>query len=432
MFGHSTNHQNGMKAITNLLTLAVAIWFPTSGASGADWPQWRGPQRNGISPETGLLQAWPEKGPRLLWEVKDAGSGYSAPAVFGSRIYLMGNRGLENEFAAAREAGSGELIWETKVGKVGNPDQEPKFPAARSTPTVDGERIYALGSDGDLACLDRDSGSIRWQKNLRTDFGGKPGTWAYSESPLVDGDVVICSPGGQEAAMVALDKKTGETRWKMAVPEEETAAYSSPIIVQAAGVKQYVQMLGRGLAGVEASSGKLLWRYEKTVSRFKANIPTPVAKGDAVYSAGAGTGGGLIRLKASDGGIAPEQVYFSPKLPVAIGGAVLVDGYLYGTGNTGMSCSDFATGDLKWEDRAVGAASICFADGRLYLHAESGAVALVEPSSERYIEKGRFTPANQPKRSGPMEKAWAYPAIADGRLFLRDHEFLWCYDIKAR
>lgn len=414
-----------------LLALTTSVsWVAAINAWAMDWPQWRGPDRNGVSRETGLLQEWPKEGPKLSWVVRDAGSGYSTPSVQGARLFLMGNRGLDQEFVAARSVQDGQKIWETRVGKVGNPEQEPKFPAARSTPTVDGARVYALGSDGDLVCLEMDSGKVVWQKNVREAFGGKPGTWAYSESPLVDGDQVVCSPGGREAAILALDKQTGEVKWKTAVPEEETAAYSSAIRVEAGGVAQYVQMLGRGLVGVDAQTGKLLWRYERTVSRYKANIPTPVARGAEVFSAGAGTGGGLVRLKAANVTVTPEEVYFSPKLPSAVGGAVLVGDHLFGTGNAGMTCSQFSTGEVKWEARALGAASLCYADGRLYLHAESGEVALVEPSAEQFLEKGRFIPVDPPKRSQPMEKAWAYPVVANGKLYLRDQDMLWCYDIR--
>ncbi len=400
-------------------------------AMASDWPQWRGPQRNGLSQETGLLKEWPKEGPKLLWQVKDIGSGYSTPAVVGERIYVLGNEGLENEFVQALAVRDGKRVWQTRLGKVGNPDQQPKFPAARSTPTADGELLYALASDGDLACVETATGKVRWQKSLRADFGGKPGTWAYSESPLIDGDVLVCTPGGTEATLVALNKKTGEVIWKSAVPGGDEAAYSSALIVTTDGIKQYVQHLAKGLVGVEAKTGKFLWRYDKAVSKFNANIPTPVTRDGCIYTAGAGTGGGVVKLKANNGAVEAEPVHFSPKLPTAIGGAVLLGDHLYGTGGSGMLCAEFTTGSVKWEDRALGAASLCHADGRLYLHAESGDAALVEPTPEGYKEKGRFTPPDQPKRANQMEKAWAYPVVANGRLYLRDHGSLWCYDVKT-
>jgi outer membrane protein assembly factor BamB len=422
--------RNSRRGCALLLTLA-ALAALTATTRANDWPQWRGPNRDGISAETGLLKEWPEAGPTLVWQIATAGSGYATPSVVGDRLYLLGNEGVENESVRAFAARDGKLVWETRLGKVGNPNQQPKFPAARSTPTVDGDVLYALSSDGDLACVEIANGKIRWQKNLRTDFGGKPGIWAYSESPLVDGNTLVCSPGGSQAALVALDKRTGAVQWQLPLPEAEDAAYSSAMVVEADGVRQYVQMLHKGLVGVDAKSGKLLWRYEKTSSSYKANIPTPLVHGNQIYSAGAGTGGGLVRVKASPGGTVAEPVYFSPKMPTAIGGAVRVGDLLYGTTGQGMLCVEFATGTVKWEERALGAASLCFADNRLYLNAENGEVGLVEPSPEGFRLKGRFTPPGRPTRSQPMEKGWAYPVVSGGRLYLRDHQQLWCYELRS-
>jgi outer membrane protein assembly factor BamB len=313
---------------------------------------------------------------------------------------------------------------------VGNPKQQPNFPAARSTPTVEGDVLWALGSDGDLACVETAGGKVRWRKSLRADFAGKPGGWAYTESPLVDGDALIVTPGGTEATMVALRKTTGDVLWKCAIPGADEAAYASAIAVEAAGVRQYVQVIKAGLVGVEAKAGRFLWRYPKPVSRFNANIPTPLAGGDIVYVASAGTGGGAVRLKADAGGVAFDELYFDPKLPTAIGGAILLDGFLYGTTAQGMMCVEFASGKVRWEDRSIGAASLCHADGRLYLHGENGEAALVEPSPQGYREKGRFTPPDGPKHTNAMEKAWAHPLVAGGRLYLRDHGCLWCYAVK--
>jgi len=362
--------------------------------------------------------------------VTNAGSGYSTPAVVGDRLYLLGNEGMDNEFVEALSVADGKLVWLTALGKVGHPKQNPNFPAARSTPTVDGDVLYALGSDGDLACVEIATGKMRWHKNLQTDFKGKPGQWAYAESPLVDGDTVVCTPGGSEATLVGLNKKTGELIWKCATPEGDEAAYSSAIVVQAAGAKQYVQLLQKGLVGVGAGTGKLLWRYPKVVSKYGANIPTPLASGDLIYTASAGTGGGLVKIKQKPDGMEAQEVYFESKLPTAIGGVVKVGDYLYGTTGQALLCVEFATGKVKWEDRAIGPASLCYADGRLYLHGENGEVALVEPSPDGYRQKGHFTPPDQPERKDAMEKAWAYPVVADGRLYLRDHSRLWCYDIR--
>jgi outer membrane protein assembly factor BamB len=410
--------------------LAAGLAGLALACDAADWPQWRGPARDGVSQETGLLKAWPAAGPKLLWQVKNLGSGYSTPAVVGERLYLVSNRGLENEYVQALSTRDGGVVWTTRLGKVGNPDQQPSYPAARSTPTVDGALLYALGSDGDLACLDTATGAVRWKKHLRADFGGQPGVWAYSESPLIDGDVLVCTPGGADATLVALNKRTGDVVWKSAVPGADQAAYASPIVVEAGGVKQYVQLLQKGLVGVDARTGKFLWRFDQTVRNSPANIPTPVAHEGHVYTSTARGGGGMVRLKVDGETVTAEPVYAAQRLPSAIGGAVRVGDYLYGTTTAGLMCVQFTTGEVKWQERGIGAASLCYADGNLYLHGENGQVALVEATPEGYREKGRFTPPEQPDRG--RSQAWAYPVVANGRLYIHDWGTLWCYDVRGQ
>ena len=417
-----------MKTRFSILVACLGSFVVASFA--ANWPQWRGPERSGISEETGLLKEWPKEGPKLLWQVNNIGRGYSTPAVVGERLYLLSNQGMEDEFVKALNAKDGKKVWSTRLGRVGNPDQKPSYPAARSTPTVDGDLLYALGSDGDLLCLERITGKVRWQKNLRSDFGGQPGIWAYAESPLIDGDVLVCTPGGADATLVALNKKTGKLLWKSAVPGGEQAAYASVVVTSVGGVKQYVQFLQKGLVGVDARNGKFLWRYDKTAQGSPANIPTPVSREGYIYSATGRGGAGLIRLSMNQGSAEVEQVYASPKLPTAIGGTVLLGDYLFGTTGQALVCAEFKTGDVKWTERAVGAGSICYADGRLYLHGENGELALVEATPEGYRERGRFMPPGQPERG--QSKAWAYPVVANGRFYVRDFDVLWCYDVKER
>ena len=410
--------------------LLVCLVSFVVAAAAANWPQWRGPERNGISRETGLLKDWPKEGPKLLWKAKSIGSGYSTPSVMGDRLYLLSNQGMDDEFVKALNGKDGKEIWSRRIGNVGNPNQKPSYPAARSTPTLDGDLLYALGSDGALVCLDRSAGKIKWQKNLRTDFGGQPGIWAYAESPLIDGGVLVCTPGGPDATLVALNKKTGELLWKSVVPSGEQAAYASVIAVTIAGSKQYVQFLQKGLVGVDAKSGKFLWRYDKTAQGSPANIPTPVGREGFIYSATGRGGASLIKLNVMQDSVAVDEVYASPKLPTAIGGAILIGNYLFGTTGQALVCAEFKTGEVKWTDRAVGAGSLCYAEGHLYLHGESGELALVEATSEGYRERGRFTPPDQPERG--ESKAWAYPVVANGRFYIRDSNVLWCYDVKER
>ena len=418
------------------LTASVSPSVGAGAAAAGDWPQWRGPDRNGVSREVGLLKQWPAGGPKLLWQLSDIGDGYSTPSVVGSRIYVMSNRGMDNEFVLALAVNDGRTIWTTRVGNVGNPNQNPSFPKARSTPTVDGNRIYALGSDGDLVCLEADTGNIRWQKSLRKDFGGQSGEWAYAESPLVDGDVVVVTPGGAQATIVALNKKTGATVWKTAVPGGDPAGYASAIVVNGGGRKQYVQFLSKGIVGVDARNGEFLWRY-KEAAKGPAQYFTPIARDAYVYGGALGIGGALVQLKADGAGVGVEQVYFERGLPNGLGGAVLVGDYLYGTdiANGPLVAIEFATGKVKWKADTIGRVSAIYADGLLYLHGLNGDVALIEATPDAYREKGRFTPPDQPRHKQTEqypEQAYAHPVIANGRLYIRDLGTLWAFDIKGR
>jgi outer membrane protein assembly factor BamB len=395
-----------------------------------DWPQFRGPKRDGISKETGLLKQWPEGGPKLVWQINYVAEGWGAPSIVGETVYLFGSHGKEEETLSAYKSSDGSQIWSTKIGPVGRPNQQPNYPGARSTPTVDHGMAYVLSSDGELAAIDAAKGAIKWRKNLRTDFGGESGNWAYAESPLVDGDAVVVSPGKEKATVVALNKNSGAEIWRCAIPEGDLAAYGSTIIVDFGGIKQYVATLQNGMVGIDAHSGKLLWRYARAGKGSPAYIPTPVAKDGIIYTSGARTGGGAVKLKVVEGDkVAVEELYFDTKLPAAIGGSVVVGETLYGTGGGGLEAVDFVTGKVKWQDKSVGAASLLFADGNLILHSEEGQVALVEASAEGYHEKGRFIPKDAPARSGGA-KTWAYPALANGQLYLHEGNSLWRYDLK--
>jgi outer membrane protein assembly factor BamB len=403
-------------------------------ARADDWPQWRGPERTGVSKEKGLLKEWPKDGPKLLWENKDVGGGFSTPAIVGDHLYMMSN-GDGEESVVALNVKDGKSAWSTKVGKVGKNDG-PQYPGTRSTPTVDGDRLYVLGSDGDLACVGRDKGDIVWAKNLKKDFGGKPGAWAYSESVLIDGDALICTPGGKEATMVTLNKKDGSVIWKCTVEDGNAAAYASPIVAQVGKVKQYIQFIAGGVIGVDAKTGKLLWSYDKTKDPA-ANIPTPVFHDDCVFTSTSRNGSGLNRIKVSKDAVTSEQVYFNKTALNSIGGVVRVCDYLYGTNAKGeLVCMDFKTGEVKWHDPCVGAASLCYADGLLYVRGQGGngfspdkgnpPMALVEATPDGYKEKGRFDQPDHGERP-----AWPHPVVANGKLYLRDQMVLLCYDVKA-
>lgn len=393
----------------------------------SDYPQWRGPKRDGVAEEKGLLRQWPSGGPKLVWQSKVAGYGYGSPSIVGGRLYVMGNEGANDEFLQAIDIRTGRPLWKTRLGGVGNPDQQPSFPGARSTPTIEGKRIYALSSDGDLLCADLLTGKAIWKKSLRKDFGGLPGVWAYSESPLVDGDRVIVTPGGPEATLVALNKTNGEVLWKCKAPDgERSAAYSSAVATKLGGVKQYVQFLPKALIGVDAKTGSQLWRFNGTIDlTYGVNAQTPIVQKDLVYSA-AGNRGGVLKLSGT--GAAP--VWVQRNAPCGLGGTVLSGDHLYGTNQRELVCVELATGKIVWSNPCVGAASVCVASGLLFVHGENGEVALVEANPKAYVEKGRFTPANRPERlRGQMEKSWAYPVVAGRRLYLRDVGTIWAFDI---
>lgn len=399
-------------------------------AAASDWPQWRGPLRSGISTETGLLKQWPKDGPKLLWHAPDIGEGYATPAVAGEWLYVLANRGMDNEFVLSLSARDGKPRWTTRIGSVGNPDQQPSYPMARSTPTLHGDALYALSSAGDLACLEAATGKLRWKKNLKSDLNGKPGKWAYAESPLIDGDTLLVAPGGPDATLAALNRKTGALIWKSAVPGGDVAAYSSAIVTEAAGRRQYVQFLDKGVVGVDASTGQFLWRYDRTATG-PANIASPLAHNGYVYSTNSRRfGGALVQLHASGGGVTAEEVYFERSAPNTLGGQILLNGIVYGTNQTGLAAADFLTGKLRWQAEDGGPGSVLYADGRLYLHAETGDVSLVEVNPEGHAIKGRFKPPAGPVHTRNREMAWAYPVVANGRLYIRDLGSLWCYDIR--
>lgn len=406
--------------VTLLVTLVC-----TCVARAEDWPQWRGPQRSGISQETGLLQTWPADGPALRWKASDLGTGYSSPSIVGGHVYLQTTHD-NDEFALALDEKTGAKVWEVRIGKVGK-NRGPQYPGTRSTPTVDGDRIYCLASDGELVCLGLAGGEMKWKKHLRQDFGGEDGAWAYSESVLIDGDFLVCTPGGKRAGLAALNKHTGATIWESRISDGGTAEYASIMAVDKGTVKQYVTFLRNGLVGVDAQTGKFLWMYDKTIDQG-ANILTPIVDGNRVFSAGSRTGGGLVELKADGAAVTANEIYFTKKAAPGIGGAILLGGNLYGTSQQTLFCADFAGGEVKWTDRAVGPASLCYADQRLYVREHSsGDVVLIEPSGEGYKEMGR---CKQPDRS--KMPAWPHPVVANGGLYLRDQGVLFCYEVTAK
>jgi outer membrane protein assembly factor BamB len=405
-------------------------------ADSRDWPQFLGPNRDNICRETGLRTDWSETPPTLLWKIEGLGTAYSSVAIAGGRIFTLGDRedddGQKTQFVLAYDLQTQKELWATKIGP-------PHEDGPRSTPTVDGERLYAMGTEGDLVCLDTATGAERWRKSLANDFGGAMmSRWKYSESPLVDGSKVVCTPGGPEAMLVALDKKTGDVIWKCVVPAlgekgKDGAAYASPVVTEIDGVRQYVQLIGRGVVGVEAETGKFLWGYNG-IANHVANIPTPVVRGRYVFTTtDYSSGSALLKISRVGDAFHVEELYTlsGKQFENHHGGIVCVDNRVYGGhGNSRGEpvCVDVPTGKILWRGKAPdrGSASLLYADGHVWFRYDRGLVAVIEATPEAFRLKGTFRPVTG---DGP---AWARPVIHDGKLYLRHGDLLACYDVRAR
>jgi outer membrane protein assembly factor BamB len=424
------------KLLAGPLALLLFVPLLSIGADASkcpDWTQWRGPHRDGVSAETGLLKEWPKDGPKLLWDARkvngghSVGIGFSSLAIAQDKIFTIGDRRNDGGYVFCLEEATGKELWKTKIGR----DQGD---GPRCTPTVDGDRVYALTRQGNLACLKIADGSLVWQKDFKKDFGGHMMSgWDYSESPLVDGDKLVCTPGGKEAVMVALNKKDGETIWKCEAPASSGAGYASIVIAEVGGIRQYITLLGKelGLIGVNAANGKFLWNY-KRIANGTANIPTALVNGEHVFtSTGYGTGAALLQLVPKDGGIEVKEIYFlkGNQLQNHHGGMVMLGDYIYGGHghNQGFPfCLEWKTGKFAWEPQrgpGGGSAAVLFADGCLYYRYESGVMALVEATTTEYKLLSSF--------KVPIDgNGWPHPVIHNGKLYLRGADQLLCYDIK--
>ena len=402
-----------------VLVACVALTAEQAPPAG-DWPQWRGPDRTGVSSETGLAQQWPPAGPPVVWTAPGLGAGYGAVAVKGTRIFVQGSRRNQTMVHSLNRA-DGKYLWSKELGRAGSND---RGSGPRSTPTLDGDRVYILTESGDLWCL-REDGTEVWHRNILREFSGGNISWLISESPLVDGDKVIVTPGGRNAGIVALDKMTGKTIWT-AKELSDDAGYASAMVVDVEGVRAYTTFTASAAVGVRASDGKLMWRYP-AAANGTANIATPVVHQNKIfYTSDYGTGGGLVTVQAQNGELSAKEVYFTREMRNHHGGVVLVNGTLYGFSSSILHAIDFATGKLLWRDRSVGKGAVTYADNRLYLLSENNVVGLAEVTPKGYVEKGRFQIADQGLPS------WAHPVVAGGRLYIRNQNTLTAYDVRAR
>jgi outer membrane protein assembly factor BamB len=405
------------------LICAFALLSVTAGntTSEAEWPQWRGPLRNGLSSETGLLKQWPVNGPAVAWSITNLGEGYGSLAIKADRLYVQGTKGSESAIFCLNRA-DGKTIWSVSLGpKV----DESRGNGPRGTPTLDGDRLYVLTENGDLACLRERDGSRVWGKNILKEYDGSNPKWLISESPLVDGNRLIVSPGGSGAGIVALDKMTGAEIWR-ARELSDQAGYSSCIVADVGGVRSYITFTAGAAVGVRASDGKLMWRYTNVANRV-ANCTTPVfADNKVFFSSAYDTGGALLNLTAQNGEVKAQEAYFTRDMMNHHGGMVLVNGYLYGFSNSVLTCIEFNTGKVMWRERSVGKGSITYADGMLYLLGEKQLVGLAEANPKAYVEKGRFPISDLGRDS------WAHPVVLGGKLYIRNQNELTCYDVKGK
>lgn len=401
------------------------IVIPATAAAIDDWPQWRGPNRDDVSTETGLLKQWPASGPKLIWSINNGGDGYSGFSVVGDRLYTMGASD-SSDFALCLDATSGDEIWRQDIDER---FENGWGDGPRGTPTVSGDRVFVLSPGGKLVCLSANDGSIEWSKSLTDDLGGPIPGWGYSESVLVDGDQVVCTPGGPDGAIAALDINNGDLKWQSTL-FTEPAHYSSIIVADHPDLRHYVQLTEKAFVGIDPRDGTVLWR-QPWLGRT-AVIPTPIYHDKKVYvTSGYAVGSALVDISDLNN---PQRVWINKVMKNHHGGVILVDGHFYGfSDGAGWVCQDMESGESVWNEKnQLGKGAIGFADGHFYLVAEkSGEVALIEASTKGWTEKGRFTLEPQSTRRKPRGKIWVHPVISNGRLYLRDQEIIYCFDVSS-
>ncbi len=425
-------------SLSRKFALYIGLGVSLSNASmilGEDWPTFRGPNRTAVVNDSKLLKSWPEEGPKLLWEGSGAGRGYSSLAIVGNKLYTLGD-GLStqqdaDEYLSCFDKATGKQLWASKTGAALNDKRDAKWGSSRSTPTVDDGLVYVVTPEGQLICCSASDGKFVWKKHLEKDFGGKKAdSWGYSESILVDGNKVICTPGGATSTVVALDKKTGETLWTCKSPDDRGAGHASIVISKVGNQKVYVQSTGGGLIGF-SESGKLLWSYP--VDKTTAIIPTPIVRDDLVFFvAGYNRGGSLVKqIPSANGDVTIKEVYgLNNKLSNKHGGVVLVGDHLYGDSDSSGNpyCADFMSGQEKWKGRGSGTGSaVVIAGGdHLYIRYQNGVMALVEANPTAYKVVSTF------KIPGSDERpSWSHPVILEGKLYIREQDKILCYDIRG-
>lgn len=395
----------------------------SAGGTETGWTQYRGPDRANRSTETGLLAEWSGDGPSLTWTATGMGEGYASVSIADDVVYTLGTEGDREKVFAIRLNGD-SMLWSSPTN--GGVFRDGNGNGPRGTPTIDGDNLYALGALGDLVCLNRADGKQKWHKNILKDFQAENIVWGICESVLIDGPNLICTPGGRRGTMVALNKQNGAVVWSAQVPNSPQAGYSSAIVVTTGGIRQYVNFTQRGIVGINAANGNVLWGDDHAANGT-ANCSSPVAWENYVFAAsGYGKGGAAVQLSKSGNGVEARFLYHTDDMKNHHGGMVVLDGYVYGFDEAVLTCLDLKTGKVAWKNRSVGKGSITYADGHLYCRSEGGEIALVEATSKSYVEKGRFRP-----EGGSGRPSWAHPVVAQGKLLIRDQDKLLSFDVKA-
>jgi outer membrane protein assembly factor BamB len=410
-----------LAAAAALMALTVNIGtFEAAPGSDAkfDWPQWRGPNRDGVSKEIGLLKSWPEGGPKVLWRAP-AGEGYSGIAVSQGRAFTMYGEG-NDEVTVGLDAANGKEIWRFRAdGKYINDQGN----GPRSTPTVDGDLVFTLSGNGTLHALNAKDGKKVWEHNLTKEFAGRIPTWGISTSPLVEGELLIVDVGGKaEHSVVAFNKSSGSLAWKS---QTDQPGYSAPIAVTVNGVRQVLVFTGTALVSLSPANGKLFWRYP-WVTEFFVNAATPVfIPNDKIFiSSGYGKGAALLQMQAANGRVTAAPVWLSRAMKNHFSSSVFHEGHLYGFDDAIFKCLDANTGGEKWKARGFQKGSLILADGHLIVLGEHGNLALVEATPTEYKEK-----ANVPALKG---KCWTMPSLAGGKLYLRNEKEMLCLDVTGK
>ena len=403
-----------------ILVLLTGLVCRADADATAEWPQFHGPRRDNKSDETGLLKSWPADGPKLLWRATGIGHGYSSVAMAGGTIYTAGNVNKDTVITALDL--DGRIKWTARNG----PACKHSHKGTRGTPTIDGERLYHEGADGDVACLETKTGKVVWTRNILTDFNGRNIRWGLSESLLVDGDRVICTPGGKGAGIVALDKHTGKTVW-VCKELDDKPGYVSPLLVDCKGVRQIVTMMARSVVGVRAETGELLWQVEHTCP-WDENILTPIYHDGCIFISTRTTGSRLFRLEIEGKGVSVQEVWASGDMDNQHGGALLVDGRVYGDCKDGSwAVLEFATGQAIFREKIIGRCTATYADGMFHMLNQRRVAALGRATPQGFEIVSRFTIPE-----GGEGPSWAHPVVCGGRLYLRHSDYLYCYDIKAK